>query len=308
MSVIQEGEGTKRPVSPAESIAQAADAYRDRDMRLARELIFPAVLRRLGPAEGTGQVVLDVGCGTGALAVHLAEARGCTVHGLAPSSAMLDIARADRPHPRVDYRLFDGRSLHWIVDDDVDAVVCCLVYCTDPDDRRLADLTREIHRVLRPGAPYVLADLNPRAIGEAFSTLRYGEPGTVYADGDTVPTTLRRLSGTRHHGLALPLPPPLRSAPHTGRLRLARPRPAAGATASRQRHPSACGDPGRAVHGPHRARGEGAGSVRDPDPIEPGIVVGNRRRPSADDGEPGAEGEPATDAERSQGAGVGIKP
>lgn len=175
---------------------QAADAYRDRDMRLARELIFPTVLRRLGPAEGTGQVVLDVGCGTGALAVHLAETRGCTVHGLDPSSAMLDIARADRPHPRVDYRLFDGRSLHWIADDDVDAVVCCLVYCTDPDDRRLADLTREIHRVLRPGAPFILADLNPQAIGEVFSTLRYGEPGTVYRDGDTVPTTLRRLSGT----------------------------------------------------------------------------------------------------------------
>ncbi|MEW2399316.1 class I SAM-dependent methyltransferase [Streptomyces sp. NPDC046862] len=176
--------------------AQAADAYRDRDMRLARELIFPAVLRRLGPADATGQVVLDVGCGTGALAAHLAEVRGCTVQGIDPSSSMLEIARADRPHPLVDYRLFDGRSLHWIADDAVDAVVCCLVYCTDPDDHRLADLTREIHRVLRPGAPFVLADLNPQATGEAFSTLRYGEPGADYADGDTVPTTLRRLSGT----------------------------------------------------------------------------------------------------------------
>ncbi|MBA2813561.1 hypothetical protein E0500_041155 [Streptomyces sp. KM273126] len=48
--------------------------------------------------------------------------------------------------------------------------------------------------------------------------------------------------------------------------------------------------------------------MRDPDPIEPGIFVGDRRRPTADDGGPGAEGEPATDAECSQGAGVGIKP
>ncbi|CAM5265913.1 Methyltransferase OS=Streptomyces aurantiogriseus OX=66870 GN=GCM10010251_85300 PE=4 SV=1 [Streptomyces aurantiogriseus] len=67
---------------------------------------------------------------------------------------------------------------------------------TDPDEARLAALTGEIHRVVRPGAPFVLADLNPEATGARFSTLRYGEPGAVYADGDTVPTTLRRLSGT----------------------------------------------------------------------------------------------------------------
>lgn len=175
--------------------AQAADAYRDRDMRLARNLIFPTVLERLGPDARAGRTVLDIGCGTGALTSHLAETRDCTVHGLDPSAAMLDIARADRPHPRVHYRLFDGRALGWIPDGSVDAVVCCLVYCTDPDDTRLAALTGEIHRVLRSGAPFVLADLNPEATGEQFSTLRHGEPGAVYADGDTVPTTLRRLSG-----------------------------------------------------------------------------------------------------------------
>ncbi|MEV6589659.1 hypothetical protein [Streptomyces acidicola] len=49
--------------------------------------------------------------------------------------------------------------------------------------------------------------------------------------------------------------------------------------------------------------------MRDPDPIDRARHrVGNRRRPSADDGEPGAEGEPATDDERSLGAGLGIKP
>ncbi|WP_264937152.1 class I SAM-dependent methyltransferase [Streptomyces sp. A012304] len=184
-----------QPPVPWDTV-QAADAYQDRDMRLARTLIFPTVLRRLGPAVRPGGTVLDVGCGTGALTTHVAEARECTVHGLDLSTAMLDIARADRPHPRVHYRAFDGKSLEWIPDGSVDAVVCCLVYCTDPDDGRLAALTGEIHRVLRPGAPYVLADLNPQATGEQFSTLRYGEPGAVYADGDTVPTFLRRLSGT----------------------------------------------------------------------------------------------------------------
>ncbi|WP_328874210.1 class I SAM-dependent methyltransferase [Streptomyces sp. NBC_00287] len=164
-------------------------------MRLARQLIFPAVLDRLGAAPDPGAMVLDIGCGTGALALELAESRGWAVQGVDPSAHMLDIARADRPHPRVDYRLFDGRRLDWLPDGSVDAAVCCLVYCTDPDDRRLAALTAEIHRVLRPGAPYVVADLNPGAVGEQFSTLRYGDPGASYAEGAPVPTVLRQLDG-----------------------------------------------------------------------------------------------------------------
>ncbi|MFI6252753.1 class I SAM-dependent methyltransferase [Streptomyces sp. NPDC051016] len=174
----------------------AAAAYRDRDMRLARQLIFPAVLDRVGAPPAPGATVLDIGCGTGALALELARTGGWSVQGVDPSTPMLDIARADRPDPRVDYRRFDGRSLSWIPDGSIDAAVCCLVHCTDPDDRRLAALTAEIHRVLRPGAPYVLADLNPAAVGEQFTTLRYGDPGASYTHGAPVPTELRRLDGT----------------------------------------------------------------------------------------------------------------
>ncbi|MFI9423224.1 class I SAM-dependent methyltransferase [Streptomyces achromogenes] len=173
-----------------------ADAYRDRDMRLAEQLIFPALVRRLAGRAGPGRLALDIGCGTGAVAARLVSAGEWEVQGLDPSADMLGIARADRPHPRVSYRLFDGRNLDWLADDSVDAAVCCLVYCTDPDDGRLAALTAEIRRVLRPGAPYLLADLNPAATGVAFSTLRHGEPGAVYGDGDTVPTLLRLRDGT----------------------------------------------------------------------------------------------------------------
>ncbi|ANP51581.1 ubiquinone/menaquinone biosynthesis C-methylase UbiE [Streptomyces griseochromogenes] len=174
----------------------AAAAYQDRDMRLAEQLIFPRVLERLGRCTGPDRLALDVGCGTGAVAAQLAGAGEWTVQALDPSAGMLEIARADRPHPRIAYRLFDGRALPWLADDSVDAAVCCLVYCTDPDDDRLAALTREIRRVLRPGAPYVLADLNPAATGVPFSTLRHGEAGAVYRDGDTVPTLLRLRDGS----------------------------------------------------------------------------------------------------------------
>ncbi|MFF8726603.1 class I SAM-dependent methyltransferase [Streptomyces sp. NPDC015171] len=179
----------------------AADAYRDRDMRLAERLIFPAVLRGLAGRAGSGLPALDVGCGTGAVAARLADAGGWTVQAVDLSADMLDIARADRPHPRITYRLFDGRTLDWLADDSVAAAVCCLVYCTDPDDDRLAGLTAEIRRVLRPGAPYILADLNPAATGVAFSTLRNGEPDTAYADGDTVSTLLRLRDGTMMAGV-----------------------------------------------------------------------------------------------------------
>ncbi|MFH9671768.1 class I SAM-dependent methyltransferase [Streptomyces sp. NPDC017405] len=174
----------------------AATAYRDRDMRLAEQLIFPAVLRQIEANAGPGRLALDVGCGTGAVATRLADAGEWEVQGLDPSADMLGIARADRSHPRVSYRLFDGRALDWLADDSVDAAVCCLVYCTDQDDDRLAGLTAEIRRVLRPGAPYLLADLNPATTGVAFSTVRHGEPGAVYADGDAVPTRLRLHDGS----------------------------------------------------------------------------------------------------------------
>ncbi|WP_316766034.1 class I SAM-dependent methyltransferase [Streptomyces sasae] len=185
-----------RPQALAWDTPAAAAAYRNRDMRLARQLIFPAVLDRVGVPRGPGATVLDVGCGTGALALELAQARGWSVQGVDPSAHILDIARADRADPRVDYRLFDGRSLAWIPDGSIDAAVCCLVYCTDPDDTRLAALTAEIHRVLRPSAPYVLADLNPDAVGERFATLRFGDEGASYSEGDPVPTVLRQLDGT----------------------------------------------------------------------------------------------------------------
>ncbi|MEU5538371.1 class I SAM-dependent methyltransferase [Streptomyces sp. NPDC020362] len=168
-------------------------------MTPAEQLIFSGVLQRLGRCPGPGRLVLDIGCGTGAVAARLAGAGEWTVQATAPSEDMLAVARADRPH-----RPFDGCTLPWLADDSVDAAVCCLVYCTDPDDDRLAVLTSEIHRVLWPGAPCLIADLNPAATGVAFSTLRHGEAGAVYTDGEPVRTVLRRrdgstMTGVTHH-------------------------------------------------------------------------------------------------------------
>ncbi|HEX2034847.1 MAG TPA: methyltransferase domain-containing protein, partial [Chloroflexota bacterium] len=63
----------------------------------------PDFLRLLPDVAGSR--VLDLGCGTGHLAFHLAEAGAAEVVALDVSERMLSLAQAERAHPRVTYRL-----------------------------------------------------------------------------------------------------------------------------------------------------------------------------------------------------------
>ena len=53
----------------------------------------------------TGLRVLDLGCGAGQLSYHLAQAGAAEVVGVDISDTMLRLARAQRSHSRVTYRL-----------------------------------------------------------------------------------------------------------------------------------------------------------------------------------------------------------
>jgi SAM-dependent methyltransferase len=100
--------------------------------------------------------ILDVGCGTGSLAVRLA-ARGRTVVGVDPAEASLRIARAKDP------------AVTWIHGDvtavpDVEADLALMtgnvaqVFLADDDwDRAL----RGVHRTLRPGGHFVFETRRP---------------------------------------------------------------------------------------------------------------------------------------------------
>jgi len=57
-----------------------------------------------------GERVLDVGCGSGALAHDLAEKAGASVIGIDLSAANIDAARAMHAHPHVTYRVGDVRD------------------------------------------------------------------------------------------------------------------------------------------------------------------------------------------------------
>src|SRR5207244_8470319 len=67
--------------------------------KAAEQPLFLALL-----PEVAGRRVLDVGCGAGQLAFHLAEAGAAEVVAVDVSERMLALARAERAHPRVTYQ------------------------------------------------------------------------------------------------------------------------------------------------------------------------------------------------------------
>jgi len=123
-----------------------------------------AMLERL--VAPSGQDVLDIGCGSGALARELA-ARGARVTGLEISDQQLADARAADSGPGVRYLV--GRAQELPLDDgSVDLVVFMRALHHVPE-LSLVPALREARRVLRPaGAVYVA---EPLATGDYFELM-----------------------------------------------------------------------------------------------------------------------------------------
>jgi len=129
--------------------------------RLMREDTFRDGLMehaRLAP----GQRALDVGCGTGTLAVLVKQRHaGVEVHAVDGDPEVLAIARDKATRAGVDVRFERALASQLPYEDGTfDRVVSSLVFhhlVTD-DKRRAA---REIFRVLRPGGALLLADFGP---------------------------------------------------------------------------------------------------------------------------------------------------
>ena len=123
------------------------------------ESFVPALFERWGPAiaeaagVASGQRVLDVACGTGALTLAVAKQVGPTgtVFGLDPNPAMLAVAR--RKPARIEW--IDGRAERLPFEDrSFDAVVSQFGFMFFDD--KVAAL-REMMRVLRPGGRLAVA-------------------------------------------------------------------------------------------------------------------------------------------------------
>lgn len=110
-----------------------------------------------------GMRVLDVGCGTGTLALRLKSAVGESgvVSGIDASPEMIEVAarKARGRGVDLDLRVEVAERLPF-GDGEFDRVTSTLVFHHFPDDVKLASL-REIRRVLAPGGRLVVADFPP---------------------------------------------------------------------------------------------------------------------------------------------------
>jgi len=150
--------------SPVALKLACAKAY---ESDLAQALLGPAfhpgglgLTDRLADLAGIGpdDRVVDVACGRGTTAIHLARTRDCQVLGVEYSGRQVALAReaaADARASRATFVEGDAERLP-LPDAGAHVVLCECSLCLFPDK---AAALREMRRVLRPGGRLAIADL-----------------------------------------------------------------------------------------------------------------------------------------------------
>ncbi|MFD9792797.1 class I SAM-dependent methyltransferase [Streptomyces sp. NPDC059070] len=173
---------------------------------------YPFVFRAIARGSGPGGVLLDFGCGPGRVAEHAARALEMRIIGVDASPEMLALAR-ERGTPGAEYHLVAQGRVSGLADACADAAMCNHVLASLSDERTILEVFTEIHRLLRPGAPFALLTTDPSCAGIEYASLRVGEPGADYGPGDPLSVRLRRTDGTwqtvRNHAWPVSVLPPL---------------------------------------------------------------------------------------------------
>lgn len=124
---------------------EVAEAYEQMMGRFSRQLA-PLFVRFAGVSDG--DVVLDVGCGTGALAATIASmTRAAKIFGIDPSAAFIQWARSQITDPRVNIEWGDAQHLPY-ADASFDRCLALLIVNFIPDAVKAA---QEMRRVAKPG-------------------------------------------------------------------------------------------------------------------------------------------------------------
>jgi len=129
----------------ADTVQFGADLPTEADLRICGDL--------------KGRRVLDIGCGAGENAVAMAG-QGAHVIAIDVSSAQLALGRklADATEVRVEWHHGDAADLAFLRADSIDlALATHVVHEIEDVDR----LFRQVHRVLRAGAPFIFTHEHP---------------------------------------------------------------------------------------------------------------------------------------------------
>jgi ubiquinone/menaquinone biosynthesis C-methylase UbiE len=129
-----------------------------------------------------GSRVLEVNCGTGIDAIHLAR-RGVSVLACDISSRMVEIARASAKeagvHPRLDFRVLPTEQLSRLESElKLDGAFSnfCGLNCVQD----LAEVSRNLARLLKPGAPVIVCMLGTFTLWEKLRYFAKGDWKNVF--------------------------------------------------------------------------------------------------------------------------------
>jgi len=141
-----------------------SQAYRDPRLAALYDALNPPDASDafyLGLVEGDGKRVLDIGCGTGRLAVDFAR-RGQLVTGADPAEGMLAMARARSGGELVDWVWMDAGGL--ALEEYFDLILMTgHVFQVFPDDAAMVDALAAARRHLAPGGLLAFDTRNPAA-------------------------------------------------------------------------------------------------------------------------------------------------
>jgi SAM-dependent methyltransferase len=171
----------------------AGDALASENVTYGPDLPSETELRLLGDVKG--KRVLDLGCGAGENAIALSQ-KGAHVIAIDTSKGQLALARklAEAAEVRVEWHESDASDLAFLRADSIDLALGAGVVGEIEDVDRLF---RQVHRVLRPGAPFVFSIDHPMALsigreGEAPGALPLGALEVRRSYFDIVPVEVRR--------------------------------------------------------------------------------------------------------------------
>jgi ubiquinone/menaquinone biosynthesis C-methylase UbiE len=188
--LLSKKERSRRELSMSNNYLQPgiAQSYEQLPKQLKSLLGYPFVLQELGIAANNSAHLLDYGCGTGEFAHILCEQFAhLTITAVDESAEMINIAQDRHAHPRITYQVIEENSLHFLPDYSVDAAMALFVLINVSSQQHLLHLLREVSRVLKPSAPFVVLDAHPDSLGKRFLDYQGGEPGKRYQPGESYP-------------------------------------------------------------------------------------------------------------------------